>query len=89
MKRKLLYIINFYGINNQQRKLQEEMFELQEAITKYEYNNCYSIESIIEELADVQVLLDQIRFYYGIEWIEKNRVMVDKIERQIERINSE
>ena len=36
MKEKLLGIINHYGIDNQQRKLQEEVFELQEIITKVE-----------------------------------------------------
>lgn len=34
MKEKLLKIINHYGVNNQQRKLAEEHFELQEAIRK-------------------------------------------------------
>ena len=89
MKSKLLNIINHYGIENQQRKLQEEVFELQEAITIYE-NSFHNIKSgIEEELADVQVLLDQIRFYYDIEWKDKNKIMVEKIERQLERINNE
>ena len=35
-KKKLLKIINHYGVNNQQRKLTEEVFELQEAITLHE-----------------------------------------------------
>ncbi len=39
MEEKLLKIINHYGVNNQQRKLQEEVFELQEAI--YDYENTY------------------------------------------------
>ena len=34
MKEKLLNIINHYGLENQQRKLQEEVFELQEVITQ-------------------------------------------------------
>ena len=87
MKSKLLTIINHYGINNQQRKLEEEVFELQEAITKYEITN--HIKDIEEELADVQVLLDQIRYYYNIDWENINKVMIRKIERQLERIKNE
>lgn len=36
MKNDLLKIINHYGIEHQQRKLNEEAFELQEAIIKHE-----------------------------------------------------
>lgn len=39
MKEKSLKIIEHFGVNNQQRKLQEEVFELQEAITKHENKN--------------------------------------------------
>lgn len=35
-KKNLLKIINYYGVNNQQRKLTEEVFKLQEAITLHE-----------------------------------------------------
>lgn len=34
MKEKCLEIINHYGVDKQQRKLQEEVFELQEVITQ-------------------------------------------------------
>lgn len=37
MKEGLLQIIHKYGINHQQRKLNEEVFELQEAIIKYKF----------------------------------------------------
>ena len=39
MEKDLLKIIEHFDINNQQRKLQEEVFELQEAITKHENKN--------------------------------------------------
>ena len=64
MKEDLLKIIEHFGINNQQRKLQEEMFELQEAILKYENakvifgkNSTLEVEHIIEEIADCLILL--------------------------------
>ena len=36
MEKELLEIIEHFGVENQQRKLQEEVFELQEIITKTE-----------------------------------------------------
>ena len=36
MEEDLLKIIEHFGVNNQQRKLQEEVFELNEAIINYE-----------------------------------------------------
>lgn len=97
MEEKLLKIINHYGINHQQRKLQEEVFELQEAITTHELKKTveYEIplteiigtkEDITEELADVQVMLDQLQFYYKIKDEDIWDMMKFKVERQIERI---
>lgn len=49
MEEKLLKIINHYGVNNQQRKLQEEVFELQEAIYDYETTYYEPYTDSIEE----------------------------------------
>ena len=100
MDEQLLKIINHYGINNQQRKLEEEVFELQEAITIYELKNSvqYEIpltelietkEHLTEECADVFVLLGQILFYYNIDSDELNKMIDQKIKRQLERIKNE
>lgn len=99
-KKKLLKIINHYGINNQQRKLAEEVFELQEAIINYELKASveYEIplaeiigskEHIAEELADCMVLLSQFKEYYGISEKDLQEVAKCKIERQLERISKE
>ena len=87
-----LKIINHYGINNQQRKLAEEVFELQEAIT-IERNGktsdyCDDIEHITEELADVIVILEQFKRYYNIPDDEIENIKNFKVKRQIERIDN-
>ena len=87
MKDKLLQIINHYGIEHQQRKLEEEIFELQQAITLFETSTTkYNIE---EELADTMVLLQQIGYYYDLDDLEINKIMQFKIDRQLERIENE
>lgn len=102
MEKDLLKIIEHFGVNNQQRKLQEEVFELQEAITKYEeFNNriedlaIYDIdetelkkEHIIEELVDVMVILKEVQYIYKINREDIRKIMKNKINRTLERIES-
>lgn len=63
LKEDLLKIINHYGVTVEQRKLAEEVFELQEAITTYEndyegLNMGNDTSHIAEEIADVTVMLN-------------------------------
>lgn len=92
MKEGLLEIINHYGVNHQQRKLNEECFELQEAIIEYETESFYCVPSkkhITEELADVMVLLEQFKLYYEISSEEISKIFWKKVNRQLERIANE
>lgn len=94
MKNKLLKIIKYYGVNHQQRKLMEEIFELQEAITlkeseQFNFYNKYHRKNIIEEMVDCMVLLSQFKEYYGISEKELQEVAKYKIIRQLERISKE
>lgn len=101
MKEDLLQIIQHYGINHQQRKLNEECYELIEALKNYEFQKeaCESVgcsrihvdkerEHIKEEIADVMVMLKQFQYYYGITDKEIEEVMKFKINRQLERIEN-
>ena len=107
MKEDLLKIINHYGVNAQQRKLAEEVFELQEAIhdceyektlkdlnlldTKYAESNSDVAKKrhIVEEIADVMVLLFQFSEYYDLDIYDISKIMDNKIKRQLERIKNE
>lgn len=91
MEEKLLKIINHYGINNQLRKLNEECFELEEAIINGELLDLdnETVNHIIEEIADCMVLLSQFKEYYDIDGRDILRIMNEKIERQLGRIENE
>lgn len=93
MEDKLKKIINNYGPINQARKFNEECYELTEAIFDYEYtgvaNNQKLIEHIGEEIADVMVLLEQIKLYYGISSEEITKTFWSKVDRQLERMRWE
>ena len=85
MEEKVLQIINHYGVNHQQRKLQEEVFELNEAILEHRLADGITYH-IAEELADVIVMLFQFKEYYKIDGKEIMDIMNQKIERQLRRI---
>lgn len=96
MDEKLLKIINTYGLMNQLKYFQSEVFELNEAIINYEYD-CLEYEEIekelkkhiVEEIADVTVMLLQFKEYYHINKSDILKIMNSKIDRQIERIKRE
>ena len=100
MKDDLLKIISFYGVLPQLKHFNSEIFELQEAIINHELKKSveYEIplteiigtrEHIIEEIADVLVMLKQFQYYYGIEDKDIKKIMEFKINRQLERIENE
>lgn len=88
MEKDLLKIIEHFGINNQQRKLQEEVFELQEAITIFQQGGNLKFDDIEEEIADVMILLKQFQHYYEINRENIRKIMKNKIKRTLERIES-
>lgn len=100
MRAKILTIINYFKIKNQQKKLAEEVHELNEAITEYEITKTLLWDTkidklqneqkrhIIEEIADCHVLLKQIQEYYDITNKEIEHKISDKIERTLKRIES-
>lgn len=99
MKQDLLKIISFYGVMPQLKYFQSEVFELNEAIIDYQLTKVpvdklketheEKVKHIIEEIADVMVMLEQFQHYYGIEDKEIEEVMKYKVERQLKRIENE
>ena len=98
MEDKLLKIINHYGVMPQLKYFQSEVFELNEAIINRELHWNYDTgipnikpfdEHIAEEIADVMVMLEQFKLYYGITSEEITKIFWSKVDRQIERIKNE
>jgi len=103
-KEQLLEIINHYGINEQQKYIHSEYFELDEAIieTRELMRNLEGkspkvieptikpyIVHISEEIADVMVMLKQIQYYFNIKDEDIEGMMDFKIKRQLNRIEKE
>ena len=97
----LAEIANEYGYDAQSRQLIEEMAELTQAINKFWRKqllcgqrdfieiplNTPEESNIIEEVADVEICLDQLKYFFGIEEdVSKKRK--EKIDRQIMRVSA-
>ena len=86
MQNELIFIINTYGTKKQEEKAIEELAELQQAILKHrEYKNCETEKNIIDEIADVQIMLEQLKIIYSCHKEVEERIDY-KIDRQINRI---
>lgn len=85
MDKDLRNIAEHYGLRVQMRQLIEEMAELTQVICKAERYDLDTVrEHLVEEVADVQVVLDQVIYLLGDNRIEQIRA--EKIERQKRRI---
>lgn len=91
MDDKLKKIINHYGVLPQLKYFQSEVFEFNEAVIRAEnvFEPIIDIDNITEEIADVAVMLLQFKEYYHIDGNEIMRVMKEKIDRQLKRIEEE
>ena len=88
--KKIKDIANHYGVVHQSKKAIEEMSELTKALCKLDENpaldsrNKRYLDDVMEEIADVIVMMEQLKLFFGQNRIEE---IIDlKIDRQIERI---
>lgn len=98
-EQKIQYIAKHYGYEPQSRQLIEEMAELTVAINKFwrklgngqRVNKSASecIQNLVEEIADVQVMVEQVKYLLSIREDEVSDIIEQKLDRQIERIKNE
>ena len=88
MKNKLQYIIDTYGTSSQVDMAIEECSELQKALLKHRRKPGEEArEAIIDEIADVEIMLNQLKLIFSCTKDVSERVDY-KIERQLERIKA-
>jgi NTP pyrophosphatase (non-canonical NTP hydrolase) len=76
-----------YGDSAQISKAVEELAELIRSLSKPEFSDRERLDAIIDEIADVQVMLLQLKIIYGAESCERR--FDYKMQRLKERITSE
>lgn len=92
MEKKLLKIINHYGVDHQQRKLEEEVFEVNKVITQIEYPAIghkpeqlkqLEKEHLEEEVGDVLNVLYQFILYYELNMNNITKGRIFKVDRTL------
>lgn len=93
MDNRVFTIADHYGLESQLNILQEELAELIQAVSKYRRGDP---SHIIEEIADVEIMLDQVKYLLGNPAIPRvliyesiQSIKEDKIKRQLKRIKEE
>ncbi len=81
-------LANHYGLTQQLRKTQEELHELDEAIRDHLATpTSKTRESVVEELIDCEIMLEQIKHLLGVGDTELKIYREFKILRQFNRID--
>ena len=81
-------IAGHYGFRHQAWKLVEECGELAAAMAKYVLGQA-GRSAVIEEMADVTVMLRQMEYLMGIQKGELHAAMDFKVNRQLDRMKEE
>ena len=83
-------IFSHYKYEHQKRKLWEEMGELIEALTASQYSTRSGVfENVVEEIADVLVMVRQFQLHFSISDEHIQRIMGEKVERTLERMKAD
>lgn len=100
-KKDFLKIIDYYGLFEQLKYFQSEVYELNEAIIRYDEagNNNFDGKSdkdlnemknhVAEEISDVLVMLKHFQYTFGFKDEKINEIVDYKVKRQLERIKDE
>lgn len=88
MDNRIKQIADFYGLEHQCVKCLEEMAELSVELAKYLQgdNTEVSPVKLREELADVTIMVEQLRYLTGSSFVEQE--IERKLERQMQRIKA-
>lgn len=77
----IMRIASFYGDRRQRIKAMEELAELIQALAKYSIGQ--PKDDIVEEIADVEIMLEQLKFLLSISDEEINTMKKYKIRRAL------
>lgn len=87
---KLIKIIEHYGEDHQRYKAAEELSELQTLLLQdANQNGKVPLNRIIEELADVYVVLGQVELIYKIDSRDTGPIIEYKLDRTLKRMVNE
>lgn len=87
MRNKLRFIIDTFSEDAQKLMAIEEMSELMKEICK-DFRGNTNKDAIKEEIADVLVMIEQLRIIYDIKLSDVHKIMNEKIERALTHVKN-
>lgn len=79
--RTIYRVINTFGEKNQTMQAIEELMELQKALFENVHRGTDNVENIAEEVADVEIMLHQIKQIYNLDQEKIENIKDYKLER--------
>ena len=81
--------ITAYGAPAQMDMAVEEMAELTKALCKVKRVSCAAeakavLENVVEEMADVQIMLDQLRIIFGRSTAEAEEYKLERLKKRLD-----
>lgn len=81
--------ITTYGAPAQMDMAVEEMAELTKALCKVKRVSCAAeakavLENVVEEMADVQIMLDQLRIIFGRSTAEAEEYKLERLKKRLD-----
>ena len=81
--------ITAYGAPAQMDMAVEEMAELTKALCKVKRVSCTAeakavLENVVEEMADVQIMLDQLRIIFGRSTAEAKEYKLERLKKRLD-----
>ena len=85
--------ITAYGAPAQMDMAVEEMAELTKALCKVKRASCAAeakaaLENVVEEMADVQIMLDQLRIIFGRSTAEAEEAKLERLKNRLDGRNN-
>jgi len=82
-------IANYYGAPHQCMKTVEELSELSVELMKMVNGEHGDLDRVFEEIADVSIMIEQLRFLLDPYRFDIDAIISRKIQRQLGRIDAE
>lgn len=83
-------IIEHYGAEKQSLKSCEELGELIRSISRLVFNHSKeNLDNLKEEIADVLIMVEQLKYLYGIIDSDIDSIITQKLNRTLKRIKEE
>ena len=90
MKKEITEIADYFGYEQQKNMLIEEQAELIQALNKYDRTKTEeTFGNIVEEMADVELMIGQVKYLLDINQDAIDEIKEEKIKRIKEKIREE